>query len=63
MRMPAGDLVSNWAYMVIATLAFKIKAWLGLLLPKREGGAQILKMGFRRFINLALLTKTLVVQE
>ena len=29
MRMPAGDLVANWAYMAIATLAFNIKAWLG----------------------------------
>ena len=39
MRMPASDLVANWAYMAIATLAFTIKAWLGLLLPRRAGGA------------------------
>ena len=47
MRMPAGDLVANWAYMAIATLAFNIKAWLGLLLPRRAGGAQLLTMDFR----------------
>ena len=46
MRMPAGDLVANWAYMAIATLAFNIKAWLGLLLPRRAGGAQLLTMDF-----------------
>ena len=41
--------------MAIATLAFNIKAWLGLLLPKRAGGAQLLTMGFRRFIHVLIL--------
>jgi len=36
MEMPVGDLVSNWAYMVMASLAWTLKAWLGLVLP--EGG-------------------------
>ncbi len=58
MRMPAGDLVANWAYMAIATLAFNIKAWLGLLLPRRAGGAQLLTMGFRRFIHALILIPT-----
>ena len=31
-----GDLVSNWAYMVMASLAWSLKAWAALLLP--EGG-------------------------
>jgi len=30
-RMPVDDLVSNWAYMVIAALAWSMKAWYGLL--------------------------------
>lgn len=51
MRMPAGDLLANWAYMAIAVLAFNLKAWMGLLLPKREGGGQLLKMSFRRFVQ------------
>lgn len=55
MRMPAGDLVANWAYMVIATLAFNLKAWMGLVLPKREGGGQLLRMTFRRFIHSLIL--------
>ena len=58
MRMPAGDLVANWAYMAIATLAFNIKAWLGLLLPRRAGGAQLLTMDFRRFIHALILIPT-----
>jgi Transposase DDE domain group 1 len=55
MRMPAGDLVANWAYMAIATLAFNLKAWMGLLLPKREGGAQLTRMTFPRFVHLLIL--------
>src|SRR5271155_854583 len=30
---PTGDLVSNWAYMVMASLAWSLKAWSALLLP------------------------------
>jgi hypothetical protein len=28
MRMPSDGLVSNWAYVVIASLAWNMKAWL-----------------------------------
>ena len=37
MRMPVGDLVSNWAYMVIASLAWTLKAWFALTLPGGKG--------------------------
>jgi hypothetical protein len=33
MRMPVNDLLSNWAYMVMAALAWNLKAWYGLLMP------------------------------
>jgi hypothetical protein len=36
LAMPVGDLVSNGAYMVMAGLAWSLKAWAALLLP--EGG-------------------------
>ena len=57
MRMPVGTLVSNWAYMVMASLAWTLKAWFALMLPE-EGrwGEQytaekraVLKMEFRTF--------------
>ena len=31
LRMPSDGLVSNWAYMVIAALAWNLKAWYGLV--------------------------------
>jgi len=49
--MPVADLVSNWAYMVIAALAWNLKAWYGLLVPNRERGRELVKMEFRRFLN------------
>jgi hypothetical protein len=33
---PVDNLLSNWAYMVMASLAWNLKAWAALLLP--EGG-------------------------
>jgi hypothetical protein len=36
LAMPVDDLVSNWAYMVMAGLAWSLKAWSALVLP--EGG-------------------------
>ena len=57
MAMPVGDLVSNWAYLVMASLAWSLKAWAALLLP--EGGRwgekyraekrSLLRMEFRTF--------------
>ena len=37
MRNPLDNLHSNWAYMVMASLAWTLKAWCGLLLPGHAG--------------------------
>ena len=34
LKMPVDNLVSNWAYMVMASLAWTLKAWLALQLPQ-----------------------------
>jgi hypothetical protein len=58
MRLPVSNLLGNWAYMVMASLAWTLKAWWGLMLPKgtgrnRETRAQqkhqIVRMEFKRF--------------
>ena len=51
MRMPVHDLLSNWAYMVIASLAWTFKAWFGLTLPRAPDRREIVRMEFRRFLN------------
>ena len=62
MRMPVADLVSNWAYMVIAALAWNLKAWFGLLVPNRERGIELVKMEFRRFLNAIMLLPCQIVR-
>ena len=59
MRMPVDNLVSNWAYMVMASLAWTLKAWFALLLPEdgrwkqkhKRQKQSVLKMEFKRFRN------------
>jgi hypothetical protein len=56
---PVDNLESNWAYMVMTSLAWTLKSWSGLLLPivgrhrkKHEAErAQILRMEFRTFLD------------
>jgi hypothetical protein len=55
MRMPVQDLDSNWAYMVMAALAWNLKAWYGLLVPDRERGWELVHMEFRRFLHAIIL--------
>jgi hypothetical protein len=62
MRMPVADLLSNWAYMVMAALAWNLKSWYGLLTPNRARGLELVGMEFRRFLNAILLIPCQVVR-
>jgi len=62
MRMPANDLLSNWAYMVMAALAWNLKAWYGLLTPNRERGLELVRMEFRRFLHAIMLLPCQIVR-
>jgi len=50
LRMPSDGLVSNWAYMVIAALAWNLKAWYGLVTQAPAPRRDLLRMEFRRFV-------------
>ncbi len=50
-RMPVAEFTANWAYLVIGALAWNLKIWLGLLLPRELRAKEILRMEFRRFCN------------
>jgi len=62
MRMPVDDLESNWAYMVMASLAWNLKAWYSLLVPKRERGLELLGMEFRRFLHSIILIPCQIIR-
>jgi len=51
LRAPVGDLVSNWAYMVMASLAWTLKAWFALQVRAARDRETLLAMEFRRFLN------------
>ncbi len=63
MRMPVREFDANWAYLVIGALAWTLKAWAGLLLPKPLGARAILKMEFRRFLNELILVPTQILHR
>ena len=54
---PVDNLLSNWAYMVMASLAWSLKAWAALLLPeqgrwaksRQEEKQTLLRMDFATF--------------
>ena len=62
MRMPVDNLLSNWAYMVMAALAWNLKSWYGLLTPDRERGLELVRMEFRRFLQAILLIPCQIVR-
>jgi hypothetical protein len=51
LRMPTSDLYSNWAYMVIASLAWTLKAWFALLIPDKKESHRVLRMEFKSFLR------------
>jgi hypothetical protein len=50
LRMPVDNLLSNWAYMVIAALAWNLKSWFGQLMPEARAGSAVMRMEYRRFL-------------
>jgi len=70
MRMPVDNLVSNWAYMVMASLAWNLKAWYALLLPtkgrwhkKHKSQKQkVLRMEFKKFRDFFIMLPCQIVK-
>jgi hypothetical protein len=63
LQAPVDNLVSNWAYMVMTSLAWNLKAWWALYLPegngrwaesRRQEKQKVLRMEFKTFINAVM---------
>ena len=48
LETPLDNLESNWAYMVMASLAWNLKAWFGLSLPEKGRWATSTKLRSER---------------
>jgi len=69
---PVDNLLSNWAYMVMTSLAWNLKAWWALWLPDEPGPGReqraeqkrrVLRMEFKTFINAFLRVPCQVVRS
>ena len=56
LAMPVGDLVSNGAYMVMAGLAWSLKAWAALLLPEQGRWAEKYRAEKRSLLRMEFST-------
>jgi Transposase DDE domain group 1 len=71
LHAPVNTLNANWAYMVIASIAWSLKVWFGLLVPvsprqREQHEAErdtIVRMDFRTFIQRFVLIPAQVVRS
>ena len=69
-RAPLDNLYSNWAYMLMASLAWTLKAWSALWLPetgrwkerRRAEKRKLLRMEFRTFVNTLIRVPCQIVK-
>jgi Transposase DDE domain group 1 len=63
LRVPLYDLVSNWAYMVIAALAWNIKSWFAMMMHHKADRREHIRMEFRRFLESIILIPAAVMRR
>jgi hypothetical protein len=63
LRVPLYDLVSNWAYMVIATLAWNIKSWYAMMMHHKEDRRTYIAMELRRFTTHLITIPAMVIRR
>ena len=60
---PTHDFLANWTYMVIATLAWNLKAWYGLLLQEPALRQQVVRMEFKQFLQRFLQVPCQIIRQ
>lgn len=71
LKAPVDNLMSNWAYMLIASLAWNLKAWFALLLPEtgrwkhrwKDDKWAVLRMEFKTFVNAFMMVPAQIVRQ
>jgi len=71
LQAPVDNLLSNWAYMVMASLAWTLKAWFALSLPETGRRAKqhraekrtVLKMEFKGFLNAFMRIPCQIIRQ
>jgi hypothetical protein len=63
LRVPLYDLVSNWAYMLIAALAWNIKSWFAMMMHRKTDRHDYIRMEFRRFFHSVILIPAMIIRR
>lgn len=63
LRVPLYDLVSNWAYMVIACLAWNLKCWFAMTMHRKADRATYIRMEFATFFDTIILIPAMVIHS
>ena len=61
LRAPVGDLHSNWAYMLIAALAWNIKSWYATMMHRKQDRSAFIRMEFKRFLDTVIRIPAMVL--
>ncbi len=61
LRAPVDDLLSNWAYMLIAALAWNIKAWHAMMMHRDHDRHAFIRMEFKRFLDTVIRIPAMVI--
>jgi hypothetical protein len=60
LHAPVDNLLSNWAYMVIAALAWNIKSWHAMMTHRKHDRAGFIRMEFKRFLDTVIRIPAMV---
>jgi hypothetical protein len=63
LRVPLYDLVSNWAYMVMAALAWNLKSWFAMMMHLKSDRLAYIRMECPRFLHSIILIPCRVVRR
>jgi hypothetical protein len=61
LHAPVDDLHSNWAYMLIASLAWNIKSWHAMMMHRKPDRHAFIRMEFKRFLDTVIRIPAMVL--
>jgi hypothetical protein len=61
LRAPVDDLHSNWAYMLIAALAWNIKSWHAMMMHRKDDRHRFIRTEFKQFLHTVIRIPAMVL--
>jgi hypothetical protein len=61
LHAPVDDLHSNWAYMLIAALAWNIKSWHAMMMHRKDDRQVFIRMEFKQFLHTIICIPAMTI--